>query len=83
MKNSRLSQDIPISINDRVILPFLDGFIFTKNKVLAKISEFAVPKQEAQWLSSRVLNPRPRGRWFEALRRHCVVVLEQDTFILA
>ena len=25
---------------------------------------------------------RPRGRGFESHRRHCVVVLEQDTFIL-
>ena len=29
----------------------------------------------AQWLSGRVLDSRPR--------RHCFVVLEQDTFILA
>ena len=44
-RNSRLRQDLPISINDRVILPFREGFIFTKlrireNKVLPKISEF-------------------------------------------
>ena len=37
----------------------------------------------AQRLSGRVLDPRPRGRGFEPHRRHCVVVLEQDTFILA
>ena len=37
----------------------------------------------AQWLSGRVLDLRPRGRRFEPHRRHCVVVLEQDTFILA
>ena len=37
----------------------------------------------AQWLSGRVLNSRPKGRGFEPHRRHCVVVLEQDTFILA
>ena len=36
-----------------------------------------------QWLSGRVLDWRPRGRLFEPHRRHCVVVLEQDTFILA
>ena len=36
-----------------------------------------------QWLSDRVLDSRPRGRGFEPHRRHCVVVLEQDTFILA
>ena len=37
----------------------------------------------ALWLSGRVLYSRPRGRGFESHRRHCVVVLEQDTFILA
>ena len=37
----------------------------------------------AQWLSGRVLNSRPKGSGFEPHRRHCVVVLEQDTFILA
>ena len=40
-------------------------------------------KQGAQWLSGRVLDSRPKGRGFEPHRRHCVVVLEQDTFILA
>ena len=50
VENSRLRQDLPISINERVILPFRESFIFTKlryakfreNKVLAKISEFTV-----------------------------------------
>ena len=37
----------------------------------------------AQWLSGRVLDSRPKGRGFEPHRRHCVVVLEQNTFILA
>ena len=40
-------------------------------------------RKGAQWLSGRVLDSRPKGRWFEPHRRHCVVVLEQDTFILA
>ena len=39
--------------------------------------------QGAQWLSGRVRDSRPKGRGFEPHRRHCVVVLEQDTFILA
>ena len=30
MKNSRLRQDLPISINDRLIFPFREGFIFTQ-----------------------------------------------------
>ena len=33
--------------------------------------------------SGRVLDSRPKGSEFEPHRRHCVVVLEQDTFILA
>ena len=37
----------------------------------------------AQWLSGRVLDSRPKGSGFEPHRRHCVVVIEQDTFILA
>ena len=37
----------------------------------------------AQWLSGRVLDLRPKGCGLEPQRRHCVVVLEQDTFILA
>ena len=36
-----------------------------------------------QWLSGRVLDWRPKGRKFETHRRHCFVVLEQDTFNLA
>ena len=35
----------------------------------------------AQWLSGRVLDSRPRGHGFKPYWRHCVVVLEQDTFI--
>ena len=35
----------------------------------------------AQWLSGRVLDSRPSK--FKPHQRHCVVVLEQDTFILA
>ena len=41
------------------------------------------PVMGAQWLSGRVLDSRPRGRGFETHRHHCVVVLEQNTFILA
>ena len=43
----------------------------------------ASPFQGAQWLSGRVLDLRPKGCEFEPQRRHWVVVLEQDTFILA
>ena len=44
---------------------------------------YATSKASDQWLSGWVLDSRPRGRGFEPHRRHCVVVLEQDTFILA
>ena len=33
VKNSRLGHDLPISVNDRVILPFRDGLIFTKLRI--------------------------------------------------
>ena len=33
VKNSRIRQDLPLSINDRVILPFRKGFIFTKLRI--------------------------------------------------
>ena len=38
---------------------------------------------ERSGLSCRVLDLRPKGRGFELHRCHCVVVLEQDTFIQA
>ena len=41
------------------------------------------PTEGAQWLSGRVLDSRLRDRGFKPHWRHCVVVLEQDTFILA
>ena len=33
--------------------------------------------------SGSAVELRPKGRGFEPQRRHCVVVLDQDTFILA
>ena len=44
---------------------------------------FHVLLKGGQWLSGRVLDSRPKGREFEPRRHHCIVVLEQDTFILA
>ena len=49
----------------------------------AILSKLLILSQGAQWLSGRVLDSRPRGRGFETHQHHCVVVLEQDTFILA
>ena len=45
--------------------------------------KYSMKIKGAQWLIGRVLDSRPKGRGFEPHRRHCVVVLEQDTFILA
>ena len=55
------------------------GFWYTKGIRMLKISYIL----GAQGLSGRVLDSRPRDRGFEPHRRHCVVVLEQGTFILA
>ena len=44
---------------------------------------FHLIRKGAQWLSGRVLDSRPKGLGFEPHRRHCFVVLEQDTFIPA
>ena len=32
-KNSRLGHDLPVSVNDRVISPFLEDLIFTKLRI--------------------------------------------------
>ena len=40
-------------------------------------------REGSEWLSGIVLDSRPRGRGFEPHQRHCFVVLEQDTFIIA
>ena len=45
--------------------------------------QIKIYNRAAHWLSGRVLDSRPKGRGFEPHRRHCVVVLEQDSFILA
>ena len=47
------------------------------NKILVLITK------GAQWLNGTVLDTRLRVGGFEPHRRHCIVVLEQNTFILA
>ena len=63
-------------------LIIFSGKLGLVNQLLAT-NCFFTEKWGAQWLSGRVLDSRPKGRGFEPHRRHCVVVLEQDTFILA
>ena len=65
---------------------FCLGVIIFNTKSYLSLEACVVSAQNnrgAQWLSGRVLDSRPKGRGFEPHRRHCVVVLEQDTFILA
>ena len=58
------------------ICSYRNNFLGTQAGVLIK-------GQGAQWLSGRVLDLRPKGCGFKPYRLHCIVVLEQDTFILA
>ena len=62
-------------------LPYLKGEV----PIFAALKTLLRQFMGAQWLSGRVLDSRPRGHGFESLSGwcHCVVVLEQDTFILA
>ena len=62
-------------MTDKLVLTFVCGRNLNISNDLGK--------KGAQWLSGRVLDSRPKGSGFEPHRRHCVVVLEQDTFILA
>ena len=57
--------------------------IFHFSKKGGKDQETIQSSTVTQWLSGRVLDSRPKGHGFEPHWRHCVVVLEQDTFILA
>ena len=62
----------------------LSGLVWVGVQFVCKSYQQTTPGGKgAQWLSGRVLDSRPKGSGFEPHRRHCVVVLEQDTFILA
>ena len=55
------------------------GFLSNTGPDPLKITK--LPSQHgwgAQWLSGRVLDLRPKGRGFEAHRRHCVVSLSKN-----
>ena len=36
VKNLRLGHDLPLSVNDRVISPFFNGFIFVKLRIIMR-----------------------------------------------
>ena len=44
VRNSRLVHDISVSVNDRVILPFCEGFNFTKLRI-CEVSQKYVPRE--------------------------------------
>ena len=58
-----------------------------KNFDGSDIPKFSLEQNKQQpWnreCSGRVVDFRPSGRWFEPHQCHCVVVLEQGTFVLA
>ena len=43
VKKSRLGHDLPISVQDRVILPFCENFIFTKLRISRKKNSRKIP----------------------------------------
>ena len=81
VRNSRLGHDIPISGNGRVILPFREGFNFTKlayakfreNKTLAKISEFTV---------CNVIPVRPKQCWRFLYMYMYLLVSRSDSHVI-
>ena len=86
LNNVELQIQVDIEIvHQQTVQPQIE--ITTPNNVELQIQVGIeiVPQQTvqgAQWLSGRVLDWRPRGRGFEHWL-HCVVVIEQHTFILA
>ena len=75
----------PLAETDKseVDLSAITDNIRAVNSVVDYMYSGEIDIEGAQWLSGRVLDSRPKGSGFEPHRRHCVVVLEQDTFILA
>ena len=61
--------------------PFLSAIAFISRKHSSLFCILFTFKKEVQWLSGRVLDLGPRGRGFEPHRRHCIVILEQETLV--
>ena len=49
VKKSRLRQILPTSMNDRVILPFREGFIFTKLRI-CEVSRKLSPREISEYM---------------------------------
>ena len=75
-KTSRLVSSVPWKTSE------IRREIRRKNKQLLQRQKRQVVAK-SEYDQEKLLDSRPRGRGFEPHRRHCVVVLEQDTFILA
>ena len=62
--NSRLRQDLPISINERVVLPFREGFIFTKLRI-CEVSRDLSPRENFRIYSIQLITrSRLEGIYF-------------------
>ena len=56
---------------------FLVNFISKSFSISTDSTQEDASRWEAQWLSNRVLDSRPRGHGFEPHWRHCVVSLSK------
>ena len=75
IKNLRLEHDLPISVNNKVISAFREGFIFTKlSKTLPKISQFT--ECGTEFPTSALARIR-KGQGAEALKRALCVALRK------
>ena len=74
-----------LAILSSIVLLYQDYFMshFQFPIMAEKALETRFSVRGAQWLSGRVLDSRLKGHRFEPHWLHWVVVLEQDTFILA
>ena len=68
------------NITKSMSLLFYHAVYHSKNHVIPHSVIVAILDiiSEAQWLSGRVLDSRPRGRGFEPHQRHCVVSLSKN-----
>ena len=79
--NNMYADHISIFNNIRHIL-MLNKKFYNKPIIITLLTLLHL-RVEGQWLRGRVLDSKPKGRGFEPHRRHCVVILEHDTLILA
>ena len=78
-------EHVLVNNTDLMMDRHLDQILMCAVYVMAKVSNISASTTGfgAQLLSGRELDSRPRGPGLKPHRPHCVVLLEQDTFILA